>query len=156
MNEHHEAILLLIRNGKLGSAFALARSIVESMYRGLWLNFCATDQQVEKFERTDDLPVNMTQMATAIDIKYRGDGFFEDLRKRAWPALNSYTHTGMLQLGRRFTGQNIQPNYTDEEIVATTTTVTTCLLLLTGKFLAARSLANECKEVEALLGTYKT
>ena len=45
MNEHHGAILLLIRNGKVGSAFALARSIVESMYRGLWLNFCATDPQ---------------------------------------------------------------------------------------------------------------
>jgi len=156
MNEHHGAILLLIRDDRVGSAFALARSIVESMYRGLWLNFCATDPQVEKFEQTDDLPVNMTQMANAIDTKYQAEGFFEDLRKRAWPALNSYTHTGMLQLGRRFTGEKVQPNYTDEEIVATTTTLTTCLLLLAGKFLAARNLINECREVEALVGTYKT
>lgn len=155
MNEHHGAIVLLIRDGKVGSAFGLARSIVESMYRGLWLNFCATNAQVEKFEKTDELPVNMTQMAAAIDEKYKAEGFFEDLRKRAWPALCSYTHTGMLQLGRRFTGQNVQPNYSDGEIVATTTTMTTCLLLLAGKFLAARNLVNESKEVEALIGTYR-
>lgn len=154
MNEHHDAMLLLIRNGKVGSAFALARCIVEAMYRGLWVNFCATDTEVERFERKDELP-KMADLASAIDSKYQGDGFFEDLKKRAWPALCSYTHTGMLQLGRRFTGQNVQPNYSDEEIVATTTTVTTCVLLLVGKFLAVRNHINECKEVEALIGTYK-
>jgi hypothetical protein len=155
MNEHHEAILLLIRNGKVGSGFALARSIVESMYRGLWINFCAPDAYVERFEREDKLPVNMAEMAAAIDATYQADGFFEDLKKHAWPALNSYAHTGTLQLGRRFTGQNVQPNYSDGEIVATTTTITTCVLLLAGKFLAVRNHTNECKEVETLVGTYK-
>ena len=84
----------------------------------------------------------MTQMATAIDTKYQAEGFFEDLRKRAWPALNSYTHTGILQLGRRFVGQNVQPNYSDGEILAVTTTVTTCPLLLAGKFLAVQNHPN--------------
>ncbi len=57
---------------KVGSAFALARSIVESMFRGLWLNFCATDAEVHEFERADKLPLNMTEMARAIDQKYQG------------------------------------------------------------------------------------
>jgi len=154
MVEHHEAMLLLIRNGKVGSAFALARSIVESMYRGLWVNFCATDAQLQKFEQKDKLSVNMTDMAIAIDDKYRGEGFFEDLRKRSWPALCSYAHTGMLQLGRRFTGQKLQPSYSDGEIVEATTTITTCILMLVGKFLAVQNRANESKEAEALVGTY--
>ena len=97
----------------------------------------------------------MTEMATAIDDQYKAEGFYDDLKKRAWPALNSYAHTGMLQLGRRFTGQNVQPNYSDEEIVETTTTVTTCILLLVAKFLAVRNHVKESKEVEALVGTYK-
>ena len=46
MIEHHEATLLLIRNGKIGSAFALERSIFEGAYRGLWINFCATDAEI--------------------------------------------------------------------------------------------------------------
>lgn len=41
--EHHEAMLLLIRNDKIGSSFALIRSIVEGVYRGMWMNFCATE-----------------------------------------------------------------------------------------------------------------
>ncbi len=154
MIEHHEAMLSLIRNAKVGSAFALARSIVESMYRGLWLNFCATNAQVQKFEKDDDLSKTMTELAADIDQKYQAGDFFTDLKKRGWGPLCSYTHTGILQLGRRFTGQNVQPSYTNGEIVAVTTTVTTCVLLLVGKFLAVQNHANECKEVEAFLGTY--
>jgi hypothetical protein len=152
--EHHEAILLLIRNDKLGSAFGLARSIVEGVYRGMWINFCATGAQIQEFERDDRLPVNMTEMAQAIDAKYQAQGFFEHLRARTWAALCSYAHTGMLQLGRRFTGANAQPAYTDGEIVEITTAATTCILLLVGKFLAVQNHVPECKEAEALLLTY--
>src|ERR1700735_582610 len=56
--EHHDAMLLLIRNDKLGSSFALVRSIFEGVYRGLWINFCATDEEIGEFEREDELPVN--------------------------------------------------------------------------------------------------
>jgi hypothetical protein len=73
--EHHEAMLLLIRNGKYGSAYALARSIFESMFRGLWFSLCATDAQLQYFEENDELPLdasgkrmNMSSMATAIDV----------------------------------------------------------------------------------------
>ena len=152
--EHHEAMLLSIRNGKTGSAFALARGIVEGMYTGLWLNFCATDAQVEKFERKDDLPLTMAGLAAAIDEKYRAEGFFADLKTRTWPALCSYTHTGMLQIGRRFTGHKVEPSYRDSEIVEVTVTVTTCILLLVAKFLAVQQHPEATKEIEALIGTY--
>lgn len=59
--------MLLLRNGKAGSAFALARSVVEGMYRGMWINFVATDEQVEQFERTDQIGLNMSELARAID-----------------------------------------------------------------------------------------
>lgn len=98
--------------------------------------------------------MNMTEMAQAIDTKYHAQGFFEDLRARSWAALCSYTHTGMLQLGRRFTGANAQPAYTDEEIFGATTSATTCILLLVGKFLAVQNHGADCREVEAMIGTY--
>jgi uncharacterized protein DUF6988 len=154
MIEHHRAMLLLIRNRRVGSAFALARSIVESMYRGMWINACATDQQIQAFEADDKFPVNMPDMAKAIDETYRSHGFFEDLRKRGWAALCSYTHSGMLQLGRRFREHKVQPNYDDREIYESTTTVTTCILLLAGKFLAYQHHAAECEAVEGLVVAY--
>lgn len=154
MIELHGAMLRLIRDGKVGAAFALARSIVESMYRGMYMNFVATDAEVQKFEATDEFPLKMRAMAQALDKSYRAQDFFEDFHNRAWTALCSYTHSGMLQLGRRFTGHNLQPNYTDEEIYAVTTTVTTCVLLLACKFLAVQGHVNDSKMVEALVGTY--
>jgi hypothetical protein len=154
MIELHGAMLRLIRDGKVGAAFALARSIVESMYRGMYMNFVATDPEVQQFEATDEFPIKMRAMAQALDKAYHAGDFFEDLYNRGWAALCSYTHSGMLQLGRRFTGHNLQPNYTDEEIYAVTTTVTTCVLLLACKFLAVQNQVNDSKTVEALIGTY--
>jgi len=154
MIEHHESMLLLVRNNKVGSSFVLARSIFESAYRGLWINFCASDSEIERFEKHDEFPVNMTDMARAIDAKYHGYGFFEGLKNRAWTALCSYTHTGMLQLGRRFTGHSVEPAYTDQEIFEATTSVTTCILLLIGKFLAVQNHPEDCKAAEALIYTY--
>jgi hypothetical protein len=154
MIEHHGAMLLLCKNGAFGSAFALGRSIVESMYRGMWINFCATDAQLTEFNRDDRFPVKMPQMAREIDAGYRADGFFEDLLNRSWAALCSYTHTGLLQLGRRFTQNKVEPAYTDEEVVEITTTATTCILLLTGKFMAVQGHADDCREAEAIIGTY--
>ncbi|HET9183497.1 MAG TPA: hypothetical protein VFP59_15280 [Candidatus Angelobacter sp.] len=154
MIEHHEAMLLLVRNEKVGSAFALARSVFESMYRGLWINACATNEQIAAFEQDDELPVNMTQMARAIDELHQAQGFFTDLKNRGWAGLCSYTHTGLLQLGRRFTDDNVGPSYRDGEIFEVTTTVTTCILLLVGRFLIVQNHGDDSREVEALNRTY--
>src|SRR2546430_9762480 len=114
--EHHEAVLILIRHDMVGSAFALGRPIVEGVYRGLWINVCATDAEIERFMSKDEIKPTIAELATAIDEGYRAEGFFLNLKKRSWDALNSYTHPGMLQLGRRFTKHEVQPSYTDGQI----------------------------------------
>jgi len=154
MVEHQEGMLLLIKNDTRGSACVLARSIFESMYRGLWINSCASDEQIREFARDDRLPITMPRMASAIDEQYQADGQFEDLLNRCWPALCSYTHTGLLQLSRRYTGQNVQASYTDVEMEEATTTVTTCILLLVRRFFADHNHAAEYLETEALLRSY--
>ena len=73
---------------------------MEGVYRGLLLNFVATDAEVQDFEKRDVLPINMTEVAKAIDAKYKAGDFFEDLKKRSWSALCSYTHSAIFQLGR--------------------------------------------------------
>lgn len=158
MIEHHESMLLLIRNGKVGSAFSLARSIFDSMFRGLWIGLCATDAQIADFEKKDELPVGMKAMAVAIDTA-TGDpadphDFFADLKARGWSALCSYAHSGLLQLGRRFTGQNMQPCYSDGEIVEVTTSTTTCVLLLIGRFLVMQNQGEDARAAEGLIETY--
>jgi hypothetical protein len=160
-------MLLLIRNAKYGSAYTLARSIFESMFRGLWFSLCATDAQLEYFEANDELPLdasgkrmNMSSMATAIDVATGRDPndlqwfSFTDLKNRGWKYLCSYTHSGLLQLDRRFWSPNGESGYSEEELVEITTTSTTCTLLLVGRFLASQNRVKESKAAEALIQTY--
>jgi hypothetical protein len=152
--EHHGAILSLIRSGKVGSAFALARPVVEGMYRGLWINFCATDEQLRKFDETDDLPLTMKELADEIDTKYLGEGFFAGLKERSWKTLCSYAHNGMLQLARRFTGHQLKPAYTEGEIFEVTTATTTAILTLISKFLAVQKQVESSKAAEHLIESF--
>jgi hypothetical protein len=158
---------LLIRNAKNGSAFALARSIFESMFRVIWFQLCATDPQVQYFEQNDELPldatgkqINMPKMASAIDTTFGlnskdpNDFSFTDLKTHGRKALCSYTHTGLLQLGRRFTAQNAEPSYSEEEIVEVTTSSSTCTLLLVAQFLASQNHAAESDAAKVLIGSW--
>jgi len=156
MREHHDSVLLLIRSGFTGSAFALARGIFENLYRGMWFNYCATDAEVEQFEKHDKFPrgLTMQEMAKAIDGKYQGGNFFQNFANTFWGPLCSYTHTGMLQLGQRFNKDKVEAVYSDGQISAVTTIVTNCFLILAGRFLAAQNHAEESNAVEELKHTY--
>jgi hypothetical protein len=152
--EHHEAALLLILREMVGSAFALGRPIVEGMYRGLWLNVCATEEELKRFIEKDEIRLTLGQIAEALDPAHNTGDFFEDFKKRTWNALNSYTHTGMLQLGRRFTKHEVKNSYTDGQVFEMTTTMTTCVLLLISRFLAKQSYPEDAKAIDALIETY--
>jgi hypothetical protein len=152
--EHQEAFLLLVMREMFGSAFALGRPIVEGMYRALWLNVPATDAEVKRFNEKDEIELTLMQIAEAIDPAHNTDTFFQDFKKQAWKALNSYTHTGMLQIGRRFSGHEVVNSYTEAEIFEMTTTATTCVLVVISRFLAKQGHPDDAKAIDALLETY--
>jgi hypothetical protein len=152
--EYHEAVMLLVTRSMIGSAFALGRPIVEGMYRGLWLNVCATEDELNRFIKKDEIRLTLGQIAEALDPAYNTGDLFQQLKKRAWDALNSYTHTGMMQLGRRFTKHEVKDSYTEEQIYEMTTSMTTCVLLLISRFLAKQGHPDEAKQIDALIETY--
>jgi hypothetical protein len=115
--EHHKAILLLISRSLYGSAFALVRLIFEAYIRGLWLHRCASDSDLEllKAEKFDK------KFGTLIHEIERIDGFEEgilsNVKLTSWSAMNSYTHSGFMQIARRNTESTIEPNYGEDEIL---------------------------------------
>ncbi len=147
--EHHTATILLIRYSLFGSAFALLRSIVEIVVRGVWIATCATDAQIKKFREKDEIDPSFGDMAKAIDAEC-GIDYFHDLKTKTWAALNSYTHSGVLQLGRRFTGNNLIPSYKDEEKISVIRLSTTMLLMIVRPFLAKHGHNNEAVEVDQI------
>jgi hypothetical protein len=147
--EHIEAIISLTRSNMNGSAFALVRAVAEGLVRGVWFTACATQPQVLKFRNEDKIDPTFGKMSEAID-KQCGIDFFADFKKRAWNPLNSYTHTGILQIGRRFTGDVLEPSYKDGEIIEMIRAITACVLLLVRPYLARQKHNASAKAIDDL------
>lgn len=145
--KHHAAIILLIRSALFGSAFVLLRSLVEIVVRGVWILGCATEAEIKQFREKDEIDHTFDEMAKAIDAA-AGIDYFHDLKKKSWAALNSYAHTGILQLGRRFTGDKISPSYKDEEKIEVIRVGTTMLLMIVRPFLAKHGHNKEAVQID--------
>jgi hypothetical protein len=152
--EHQESILLLVMHNKPGSATALVRPVVEGAFRALWINAAATDYEVTKFNKKDKIDVAFGEIATALDNEYDMGDFYQDLKTRSWKHLNSYTHGGMHQIGRRFVNGEVANNFSEKEIFELTTTVTTIVLLAISFFLKKHSHVDSSDLIQALLETY--
>ena len=94
------------------------------------------------------------EMAKKLDKAYDTGDFFEDLKKRSWRSLNSYTHGGMLQIGRRYTKNQLLNNYSDKEIYEMSTSVTTVVLVMISVFLKKHGHADLGQKIDALVETY--
>ena len=116
--DHFDAILTLLgRQPRIcSSAFALMRLIYESYVRGLWLSYCATDDEIDRFSSGSfELP-KTPKMIKAIELT----GFnthLSSIYSNNWKQLCDYTHTGALQIQLWNTETGIEPNYSDEEII---------------------------------------
>lgn len=117
--EHHKSIVLLTRESYYGSAFALIRLQFEAYIRGVWLLYCASDSELEKFTN-DKLAKTFGNLISDLeDHDAFNVGVLSNIKVEAWNAMNSFTHTGLLQVIRRSTATEIAPNYPEEEIVGT-------------------------------------
>lgn len=140
--EHHIGISTLLRSRINGSAFALVRPLFETFVRGVWLRHCATDEQIDMYV-SDKLDSKFWQLLEQVE---KVDGFQDSvlsgLKKNAWRAMNSYTHGGIQQAGRRTSGAYIEPDYSLEEIVE--------VIKLAGSFalLAFQQVAIEAKRTD--------
>jgi hypothetical protein len=115
--EHHKALVLLIANALYGTAAALVRLIFDSYVRGCWLKYCATDSQIENF-KTDKLNMKLFQFINDLEKHeaFNG-GTLTHVKKTSYDAMNSFTHSGFLQVVRRNTSKSIEPNYSDGELI---------------------------------------
>jgi len=111
---HRSALQLLNPDLNLcGGGFALARPMIEALLR-IHLVAMGTDEQVELI-RTDKFRTNFEGAAEQIDQLFALDFFAKTFDKRVREALHSYTHSGAMQVARRFDGNNISPSYKPEE-----------------------------------------
>lgn len=115
--EHHLGIAVLLRSRINGSAFALVRPLFETFVRGVWLRHCATEEQLDRYV-SDRLDLRFGQLLEGVEqVDGFRDGVLSGLKTNAWRAMNSYTHGGIQQAGRRSSGPYIEPDFPPEEII---------------------------------------
>jgi hypothetical protein len=130
--EHVDWIILLMQHGNAGSALALYRPVVEIFWRGSWAAARATDDQVERMRKDDFRFPDSVTLVKDIDKALGTDAFFHGLHKQSWKALNSYTHSGMLQLASRYSNGELAPEYdADEKISAVDSSLIAMALFVT-------------------------
>lgn len=116
--EHHQAILLLLgqTHPLHAPAFALVRPVYETYIRGVWLAHCATETGLERFAHGESPPNMSTMLAAIKQIPGFGSGQLSAIYTRSWSAMCAYTHTGSQQVLRWNTSDEIQQNYSDEDV----------------------------------------
>lgn len=113
--EFQRAILCLIDHKFYGAAFALVRPIVEATIRA-HVVIMASAEVLKQLE-ADTYRTNLATVGKEIDAAFGSADLFENFLHGARKALHSYTHVGMLQMGRRFSGTDLKANYSDAEII---------------------------------------
>ena len=52
-----------------------------------------------------------------IDRAFEADGFFRQAKTDSWKAMNAYTHSGLRQLVRQFSGSKVDASYREEDLL---------------------------------------
>jgi hypothetical protein len=155
--QHHRSMLQLIKSaGTAGSSWALARDILKGTRYGLWINSCATEEQILQIEQADEFPFSIPEVIKEIEAAYCTDRFFEDLKNRWGTQLYKYSRSDIFQLGRWEIDSSSGLHLDDGEIREATTIATLCIVLLAGKLLAGQGHSADCELIETLAADYAT
>ena len=106
--EYHRSVIVLVEKKLYGAAGALLRSLFESYVKGLWFYSCAKDKDFNDLKKDK---FNTTFYKIVEDIEKECGNGLSKPKTENWSALNSLTHSGLLQVGRRVNGSVIQSNY---------------------------------------------
>lgn len=117
--EHHAAILILFTNQLRGSMFALIRVQLESLVRGQYLHYCATEREWGKFLNYKEIGISLGDMIDAVEKQIdEKSKVLSKLKNASYKTFCGFTHTGFEQITRRnkdgFVGS---VNYPDSETI---------------------------------------
>jgi hypothetical protein len=134
--EHQSSLLYLISlGGHDATASSLLRLTVESMVRVLWINYCASDDQIQQiYDGTFKFENNFPKLVEQIrrDSPLVNLDFSKEFR--SW--INGLTHAGCELLERRFNQEGeYDPTLPDPELI---------LLITIGSFCIAETASLMC------------
>jgi hypothetical protein len=146
--DYDKSILCLLHSGFPGGAFALVRPIVEALVRA-HVTLIGSAEVIEKIER-DEYKTNFKTIGTQIDEGFALNGLFDHFLNGVRGALHSFTHSGLSQLGRRYTGADLQARYEDGEVSEVIHVSSSPVYMITNLVVKRFDLKDDSKEVDRL------
>src|SRR6266849_5029538 len=130
MFDYQKGILSLLQSEFFAAAFAVARPVVEAVVRA-HVTLMGSEEDLGSLQK-DEYKANFKEIGGQIDAAFALEGLMENfLNDVTRSALHSYTHSGLLQLGKRFDGNDIKPNYSDGEIIEVVRVTTSAIFMVT-------------------------
>lgn len=152
MFDYHKGILSLLRSGFFGAAFALVRPVEANVRAHVALK--GSDEDLRRIQN-DEYTVDFKRIGPKIDADFGLDHLMENfLNKATRSALHSYAHSGLLQLTRRFDGNEVKPNYKEGETVEVIWVTTSAILMVTNLVTKHFGFEEDCKRVGQLFGEW--
>ncbi len=111
--------VLLNKNSYLpGAALALARPLFESYVRGIWLLKTATDDDTDKF-LSGEYYFKISNLVEAIGNDPDTDGkWINEIKEAHLRVMHDLTHGGTSHINSRCFPNLIEPNYSEEHLIA--------------------------------------
>jgi len=153
MFDYDKGILSLLQAEFFGSAFALVRPVIEAVVRA----HVVISGSVEDLRaiQNDDYKVNFREIGPKIDTTFGLEGLMENfLNEVTRSALHSYTHSGLHQLGRRFEGNDLTPNYSDGEITEVISVTASAMFMISNLVTKHFGFDDDWKRVGHLFGEW--
>jgi hypothetical protein len=129
--EHTFGISILLKNGAISSALALARSPYEAYVKGIYILRCATDREAERYSKGKDALPEFGKMNEAVD-QTEGTEYFSKLKNAYWKKLNDHTHSGGMHIMSGLTTPVIQSNYGIDDALGLLKTSTNLAVMAAG------------------------
>jgi hypothetical protein len=114
--EYSKGILCLARYEFYSPAAALLRPLVEALVRAHIVKIGLEDD-VDRI-RKGRYKVNYDKDGARIDKAFSLGSLFDSFLKRVRNVLHSFTHSGNAQLWRRWSGNEVGANFSDQDITA--------------------------------------
>jgi hypothetical protein len=118
VQDHHHAIAVSIDRSLYASAMVLTRPLYEATVKGMWISYCATDESVERYASTRELPgigqlieeLGNTQLSPFVQQQ------LVNIKENHWKPLSSFVHCGTNQVKRWVTPNGVSPQYSEAEV----------------------------------------
>lgn len=114
---HFTAVVTLMREQSVSSAYALVRPQIDAFLRSQWLLFLADEVCLEGFLKGDDPPSSLKIVDSLIQAGIYDESFrIELLPRPLWALVSDFVHGGGFLAVRHITGEAIESRHEDVEI----------------------------------------